>query len=419
MLTQVHPDDQAIVRKASGKVLAESLSRAYMTEEAQKAEALHRVELFDEVEGNLHEAKSALALKEKEASQAASRLSEAEAELARAQTRLVELEVENNSLESALQEAKRETHELGYRFKERYSKEYDESKRRWREAHIRAHREGYIFGICDQQLEFFLSPQGHQFLKILFEGTVDAFCKTPDFLRRFLPSMAYIIMEIGRKRVKMSRATTEQVAKLDLRALMRSLDNKALCVKLGIDPKAPASPEWWYPARDCAFQQFTVGLCSEDVPTEPIFSSPFLEILQEFLQDLSGDRAAPRSFAEFGLYPPKPLLSDLASLPASRKEVPQELAKLYKDEANFTHSLVGDLSKDPNPFPNVDASRSSPIFNEGPFSASSGLGPSGSAPSSSASPSVSFPIRDCPFSLDRLESICIFISRDHVSTYPF
>ena len=121
-----------------------------------------------------------------------------------------------------------------------------------------------------------------------------------------------MITKISRKGAEMTGATPSQISKLNPRALIRSLDNDTLYDKLGIDPKAPGSPEWWYPVLDRALQQFTVGLCSENAPENPAFASPFLEVLEEFVQDLSGDSAAPRSFTEFGLYPPQPMASNLA-----------------------------------------------------------------------------------------------------------
>ncbi|XP_057810201.1 uncharacterized protein LOC131024692 isoform X2 [Salvia miltiorrhiza] len=290
--SHIHPQDREAMKKMKRATLTNSLGQLCLQLESRVGEAIQCINGYDALENDLKKERELTAKRDEEVAGMVERYSKAEADVTALQAHLAQVEVEKASLASELERAKKEGYDNLVRFRMRYETEHRESRRNWKKACEGAQHRGYVMGARDQRLEFFLSPQGQQFLGIMLEGTLAAFQKTPDYLEGFAQIFAHVIKQTAMKTAEMLGASAEQAAALDMEALMDNIKDEDLNRLLGITAESPKKPGWWYPVLEKALPQFAFGVYPEPVPTAPVYWPPFCTSLAKFVDQLRGQPGA-------------------------------------------------------------------------------------------------------------------------------
>ncbi|XP_057771128.1 uncharacterized protein LOC130990917 [Salvia miltiorrhiza] len=376
LIARVHSKDQEKVEKLTRGALATQLCQLALQVEARMWGAVKCIHDYDMSEKEREKEQADIAKRDDDVAGVVARLSKAEAEIAELKAQLSQAEVEKSSLVSELTRTTKESHENLARFKAGYEEAYKETRRDWKKMLVEAQNRAYVLGARDQRLEYFLSPQGQHFLGLVLEGTLAAFKQTQEYLEDFGPLFAYVIQQSASNALEMAGATSEQLATLDLHALMENLNDEEINKLMGIPANSPGKPEWWYPVLERAIPYFVFGVGSASLPSAPMYMPAFSASLYGVVPHLPSDLAA-----------------SVSEDSASSSSAMDQLFTLYRDEKTYVQEAVKLLDLGVR-LPKVKEAGMLPVFTEG---AAFGQIPTGGAPSlvSSASvPASSTPAED-------------------------
>ncbi|XP_057802035.1 histone deacetylase 18-like isoform X2 [Salvia miltiorrhiza] len=169
-----------------------------------------------------------------------------------------------------------------------FSTRFQKAKTRW----LAEKENAYILGMKECRSQFFLTARGHQFLRIMLDDTLEAFCRTPESLDVLGPGMGHLINDVCTLLMDQIGATPEQRALYDFHQIVDSVDAEGLDRVLGIDSEAPRTPAWWVPVVDKALKQFVEEICADALPTSPLLRTPYLDRLQAAATRLNAEAAA-------------------------------------------------------------------------------------------------------------------------------
>ncbi|XP_057775355.1 uncharacterized protein LOC130994325 [Salvia miltiorrhiza] len=222
--------------------------------------------------------------------------------------------------------------------------------------------------------------------------------RTSDYLEGFRSIFAYVIKQTATKALEMAGVASEQIAALDMPALMENIKDEDLNELLGITADSPKKPEWWYPVLEKAIPYFAFGVGSDSVPAAPVYKPTFCASLVSFVNRLRGPAAGSTlGFSQYSMEPPLPSGFKASAFedPASSSSTVDQLFALYRDETAYVQEALNLLDVEAR-LPKVKDTGTLPVLAEGASSSQVSAAVVPAPVSSVPAPDSSTPVSSVP-----------------------
>ncbi|XP_057777977.1 uncharacterized protein LOC130996698 [Salvia miltiorrhiza] len=143
-------------------------------------------------------------------------------------------------------------------------------------------------GTQQYRLRYFLSSEGHAFLRIMLLETITAFVRTPELLNAAAPALQWLVKESTQITLNLIQASPEQRALCENEAVLNAIDSGTLGGILGINVDSRPTPEWWFPVIDKAISMFVTGR-GADLSVEPFIRTPYLDEIRSRIRSVRGN----------------------------------------------------------------------------------------------------------------------------------